>query len=277
MSNTHHYDLAASTACFPARWREQEMLAASALGVSRCEIALKGEDLNGSSRWPKLLEHSGLSCWSVHTPFGTEVDLSALDGGRRQQALSTVLKSVDLAAALGAGMVVVHGGAEPIPAQSRSDRLCAARESLWSVGERCEMLGLRLALEYLPRTCPGNSVEELMYLLSGLSRDLAGVCLDLNHANLGQALTESILALSGRIITVHASDNDGIDERHWLPGQGVINWEEALRALAQAGYGGPFMYEASRDREGGEVSAEVLRRNYDERIRPLLDEGEASA
>ncbi|NPV09371.1 MAG: sugar phosphate isomerase/epimerase [Anaerolineae bacterium] len=275
MSDALSYDLAYSSACFPPESREQEMLRAPELGVNRCEIALRLEDLNGTGRWPALLDRTGLVCWSVHTPFGASVDLSALE--RRTEAVGVVLESVDLAASLGAGMVVVHGGAEPIPADLRCQRLRAARESLRSVAERCEILGLRMALEYLPRTCPGNSVAELEYLLSGISPDVAGICLDLNHANLRQDLTSRILALSGRIITVHVSDNDGLDERHWLPGQGVIEWEAALRALVQAGYRGPFMYEASRDRSGGAVSSEVLFRNYERRIRPLLDQGVTGA
>lgn len=275
MSDVLGYDLACSSACFPPQSREREMHLAPELGVSRCEVALRLEDLNGTGRWPALLDRTGLICWSVHTPFGPSADLSALDG--RIEAVSLVLESVDLAASLGAEMVVVHGGAEPIPAELRSRRLRAARESLRSVAERCEILGLRMALEYLPRTCPGNSVAELEYLLSDINRDVAGICLDLNHANLRQDLATIILALSGRIITVHVSDNDGVDERHWLPGQGVIEWEAALRALAQAGYRGPFMYEASRDRGGGEVSSDALRRNYERQIRPLLEQGVTGA
>lgn len=270
------FDLACSSACFALEARERELLAAREAGIERLEFAVKPQDLGDHGRWQRLLDRSGLACWSVHTPFGAELDLSSLDEERRREALSTVLASVDLAASLGAGMVIVHGGAEPILAD-RPQRLSASRESVQAVAERCQALGLRLALEYLPRTCPGNSVAELDYLLSGLDPDLAGVCLDLNHANLTQDLGTSILALSGRIITVHASDNDGVDERHWLPGQGVIAWGPALRALAQARYQGPFLYESSRDREGGAVSVQVLRHNYDEQIRPLLEQGVTGA
>ena len=47
----------------------------------------------------------------------------------------------------------------------------------------------------------------------------------------------------GRLITLHISDNDGIDERHWMPGQGVIVWQQWAQILVTMGYAFPFIYE----------------------------------
>ncbi|MQY78678.1 MAG: hypothetical protein GH151_05700 [Bacteroidetes bacterium] len=48
------------------------------------------------------------------------------------------------------------------------------------------------------------------------------------------------------IVTVHMSDYDGIDERHWLPGDGIINWTNVISELVKNEYQGPFMFETSR-------------------------------
>jgi hypothetical protein len=32
------------------------------------------------------------------------------------------------------------------------------------------------------------------------------------------------------IISLHISDDDGIDERHWYPGNGVLSWNEITEA-----------------------------------------------
>lgn len=45
--------------------------------------------------------------------------------------------------------------------------------------------------------------------------------------------------------TLHVSDYDGIDEKHWLPGQGIVNWPEVIQALIETGYDGPFMMEVN--------------------------------
>jgi sugar phosphate isomerase/epimerase len=44
---------------------------------------------------------------------------------------------------------------------------------------------------------------------------------------------------------LHISDYDGVDERHWLPGQGIINWSEVVESLVSIDYGGPFMFESA--------------------------------
>ena len=49
--------------------------------------------------------------------------------------------------------------------------------------------------------------------------------------------------MGGRIITLHVSDYDFVDERHLLPGEGKNPWGEILRALEEVGYDGRFTYE----------------------------------
>lgn len=46
-------------------------------------------------------------------------------------------------------------------------------------------------------------------------------------------------------MTVHISDYDYVDERHWLPGEGKINWSDMMDALDDVGYTGTFLYELS--------------------------------
>lgn len=46
-----------------------------------------------------------------------------------------------------------------------------------------------------------------------------------------------------RIITTHVSDYDFVNERHWLCGEGDIDWEKLLKALNDVQYKGPWLYE----------------------------------
>ena len=43
----------------------------------------------------------------------------------------------------------------------------------------------------------------------------------MNHL-LGESHTDFMKALKHNIITTHLSDYDGVDERHWLPGEGIV-------------------------------------------------------
>ena len=46
-----------------------------------------------------------------------------------------------------------------------------------------------------------------------------------------------------KIVTAHVSDFDFYNERHWLPGEGKLDWQAILRALKEIGYQGPWLYE----------------------------------
>ncbi|MBC7237554.1 MAG: sugar phosphate isomerase/epimerase [Chloroflexi bacterium] len=189
------------------------------------------------------LRSSTVECWSVHAPFARGVDLSALDEEIRRSSLEALAEAFRFAGGLGCSLVVVHPSAEPIPVEERAARLERARASLAVVAEMARMEGVRAALEPLPRSCLGNTIAEMEALLEGMPEEHMGICLDVNHANVGQRLTDFIARLGPRILTLHISDNDGLDEKHWLPGEGVIDWQELVGALRRIGYRGPFLYE----------------------------------
>ena len=67
-------------------------------------------------------------------------------------------------------------------------------------------------------------------------------CFDMNHS-LRQSNVDFIRAIGNRIITVHASDYDMIDERHLLPFLGRNNWHEIMLALEEVNYNGVFTFE----------------------------------
>jgi len=54
-----------------------------------------------------------------------------------------------------------------------------------------------------------------------------------------------VRTLGSRITTLHISDNDGEQERHQMPGAGVIDWAEFTALLDEIGYAGPLMYETN--------------------------------
>ena len=51
--------------------------------------------------------------------------------------------------------------------------------------------------------------------------------------------------LADRIVTVHISDYDFINERHWLPGEGKNDWNALFAKFQEIDYNGVWMYEVS--------------------------------
>ncbi|MDD2496107.1 MAG: TIM barrel protein, partial [Tissierellia bacterium] len=49
----------------------------------------------------------------------------------------------------------------------------------------------------------------------------------------GQSCGEILYKWKERLFAVHLSDNDGICDRHWMPGKGHVNWSKITNLLKQ--------------------------------------------
>lgn len=184
----------------------------------------------------------GVEIWSCHLPFYPfeVVDLSALDPALRERTLVYYENLIAKASAVGITRFVAHPSGEPIPDAERKERLACAKDSLAKLAEIACRYGATIAVEDLPRSCLGNTAEELAELISASEK--LRVCFDVNH--LLQGTHSNFLQTVGdRILTVHISDYDFKDEKHWLPGEGDINWQELYQGLLATGYKGVWMYE----------------------------------
>ena len=243
--------LCVSTSVLGRTFTPEVIDALDAAGIPTVEVVGPGlgcsfdrPDVRGALR--ARLRDSHVRVRSVHLPYGGRLDLSQPDPSRRAAAVAATQDGLRAAAALGTSLAVVHPSAEPIDDAARPAHLDAARRSLEALAPLAADLGVPLAVECLPRTCLANTAAELAALVAGLDPTAVGVCIDVNHLNLRQAdLAQAVRTLGERLLTLHCSDNDGVDERHWLPGdpRGVVDWAGFFAGLAQVGYRGPFVYE----------------------------------
>ncbi len=201
---------------------------------------------------------------SVHAPHGWTYDLSAPDEGVWAGAMGHALAAIDLAVELDAPIVVFHASREPIGPEERPDRRAIARRALAAIADRCRQTGRRAAIELLPRTCLGNTHEELFALVDGLDPATVGFCLDTNHLmDRPDTLAAVVRAMGPRLTTLHISDYDGVDEKHWRPGQGVIDWRAFIEALAAIEYAGPFNFECTIEGDSAEERLRTLAATFD--------------
>ncbi|HEX6972633.1 MAG TPA: sugar phosphate isomerase/epimerase family protein [Limnochordia bacterium] len=217
---------------------------------------------------------SGLTLWSVHLPFGGPWDIAALDSSARAWAIRAQEELLGVAGSLGAQVAVIHPSAEPIADADRATAMALSREAFERLAQVARRHGVRLAAECLPRTCLARDSSEMAEILT--ASDALGICFDSNHL-----LTEtpaSFLERHGpRVVTVHLSDYDGVDERHWLPGRGVVDWPAVIARLAAAGYRGPAMFEVSPKRAVGPIGPADLVACWKELVARYRREEAASA
>ena len=211
----------------------------------------------------QVLADGGVEPRSIHTAFGQKLDISSLDPAVRAAGMQALTRGLDLAVQLGAQIVVVHPSSEPIDDEQRLARLAVAKESIAAFASAAQQAGRQVAIELLPRTCLGRTAEELLHLVAGVDPQAAGICLDTNHLMGRYAeLPTVVRALKGRLITLHCSDYDGVDEKHWPLLRGVIDWQAFIVALREIGFEGPLHYEAFLDGETPAARLASLQENY---------------
>lgn len=215
-------------------------------GIKAMEISLSPEmtDELDPKEVLKLSGETGVDVWSFHLPFYPfeTNNIASTDRGIREHSVLLQAECIKKAAVTGAKVAVIHPSAEPNPDNERQERLKCAKASLAVLSRVAQQNGMLLAVEDLPRTCLGNTAEEMGELVS--ADEGLKICFDTNHLLFGDN-TEFVKALGEKIVTVHISDYDFTDERHWLPYEGKNDWEKILTALEKNGYSGPFMYEVS--------------------------------
>jgi sugar phosphate isomerase/epimerase len=242
------------------------VIAASEIATLEVDARVFTEDGSRGSRialFQECAANADLAVASVHALFGREYDLSSPDAEIRRQGIETVRDALDAAGMLGARFVVVHSSSEPIEPEDREERFGLVRSALADLTQDSRRTDVVIAVELLPRTCLGNTSEELLRLIDGLDASCFGVCLDTNHLmDRPHTLPDVVVELGERLVALHLSDYEGVDEQHVLPGKGVIDWRSFLEALESIGYDGPFNYESGFGEETVEKRIEAVVANF---------------
>ncbi len=197
-------------------------------------------DLINYEEISRLSKAYNIMLWSYHLPFTPveEIELASLDSEVRKYTIKYLGELIKKASDIGVGKFVVHSSREF--EGERDEKIKYAMESLDILAEIANKEGAIICVEDLPRSCIGNTSDEILELLS--ANDKLRVCLDTNHL-MQEDVLSFVERVGDKIATLHISDYDFVNERHWLPGEGVIDWKKLYKALCDCGYDGVWMYE----------------------------------
>ena len=215
-------------------------------GITHIEISRSWSEYDDMNfeEIKRLAHKYGITLWSLHLPFANpeNVDASSLDEKIRQNTVKWWCSLIEKGAAIGIKIFVLHPscGAKSLDHKIRINHMAASKKSLKELAEFAEEKGVVIAVENQPRSSLSRSVEALAELVS--ADDRLRVCFDTNHLAGGDNLS-LLEKLGDKIITIHVSDYDFTDEKHWLPGEGKNDWQKIYKTLIQKGYTGPWLYE----------------------------------
>lgn len=183
---------------------------------------------------------AGMKPATAHLPFLHYWDISSCNKAERRLAIEAQRSLISHISDLHIPLIVLHPSFEPIDPTEREARLVLSAEAIADLGAHARERGVVLAVENLPRTCLGNCAADML-LLTDHGRS-ASICMDVNHLLL-ETHESYINQLGPYIVHTHMSDYDRTDEKHWLPGNGVIDWHALISRLTAVGYQGSYLFE----------------------------------
>ena len=197
-----------------------------------------------------FVKSTGLYFNAIHIPYGDQWDISRKDEAERQVSMENIRKLVEITKEFSPFTYILHSSFEPIMDEDRDVKLAALIKSV----KELRSLGVTIAIENLPRTCLMNTATEILSVIEAVGG--MPICIDVNHF-LRDITHKAVAAISKYAIATHISDHDYVNERHWLPEKGKIDFMQTIAALERAGYQGSFTYEL-------EAPLAEIKQNYEE-------------
>ena len=240
------------------------------LGVKRLVASIAvleavGNDKDFANFLVKASDRYGMSFFDAHAPcslttsLGTPLDI--------ELSTQTQLKTLQAASEIGVKVLTMHtcrtrlvkqfapesGPIEDINLSGAIDRTLKQLDILLPVAEK---LGITIALENL--FLPSTTATHLMKILQKAKHPNLGLCYDSGHAliieNQPNKKSESIAEwiacgwpnetvtfqadqldiMLNEVVTTHFHDNNGTNDQHLLPGDGIANWEAITNRIKNA-------------------------------------------
>lgn len=229
-----------------------------------------------------LLNSLHLKVHSLHAPF-SGVDIASLDEQERKNSLEHIKKSMESCSKIEGEIVIIH----PCSTETSGDDQSCLRaqnkteDSLCTLAALAEKLGIKLAVENMTgKRRVGSDTSELTELVSKINNSHLGLCLDTGHAFVGKEnvdLSKDVFECGKNLIALHIQDTDGKKDRHWLPGQGIIDWAQFMKDLASIDYQGVLTLEISGSPEFAERNVDHILPKAMESIKNVLELRESKA
>lgn len=175
-----------------------------------------------TARW---VREAGLEVDAIHVPYDGVCRLWDADPIVRDGAFGELLGFAEDCARFGFPRLVAHVASHLEMPPLRTDSL----EGFRRLARRTEELGVQAALE--------NTAHNafLRLVLDDPACDALRFCLDTSHAALRDGWEGLLRDYGSRLVCTHVSDNRGVEDDHFLPGRGSIDWQAVCVGLRDSG------------------------------------------
>jgi sugar phosphate isomerase/epimerase len=194
---------------------------------------------------------SGVVLNSIHSPLyfdtewgrGGEPPINIVDRDKKNRVASTdeIKRALETAEQMPFRYLVQHIG------NSGEDfdghKFEAALSSIEHLHAFAKPLGVKLLVENIPNDL--STPERLVELITTLHYDDIGICFDFGHAHMMTNVEQAWDIVSRHVRSTHVHDNNKDRDAHLFPGEGSIDWNDAMRVLNNAQHVPPLLLEVS--------------------------------
>ncbi len=184
---------------------------------------------------------TGIPLNSVHAPMFSDyewgkngqppLNIASLDRAQRVEAMDEIKRAIEIAEHIPFRFLVQHIGVgdEAFSEKKLDSAMC----SVAHLKAFAKPLGVKVVLENIPNelSTPERLVEFLN--ITHFHEDV-GFCFDVGHAHMMGSVEEAFSLMKPHIRTTHLHDNKKDKDAHLWPGEGNINWPEAMKLLSTA-------------------------------------------
>jgi sugar phosphate isomerase/epimerase len=186
---------------------------------------------------------------SVHAPLFADyewgrtgapaINVAAIDRASRVEAMDEIKRALELAEQIPFRFLVQHIG---VPGESFDDRkFDAGMTSIEHLRAFAKPLGVSILLENIPNEL--STPEKLLELIHAAHFEDVGICFDFGHAHLMSEVPLAFDTLKNHIRSTHVHDNARDRDSHLWPGDGSIDWKQAMELLRKAPHQPPLLLE----------------------------------
>lgn len=186
-------------------------------------------EIDQIARW---MQAFGLQLNDLHASAGVEKSWISAREYERLAGVELVKNRVEMAARLGADVIIMHVPAEPPDGEERDLFWSQLWKSLDALEPFARQQGVRIAIENL---FPDN-FETIERVLARYGPNYLGLCYDSGHDNICRGAMAGLERLKDRLISLHLHDNDGGGDQHRLLFSGTVDWARLAELIAGSAY-----------------------------------------
>lgn len=166
-----------------------------------------------------LAKQFGLKVDNIHLPYDDCNLLWSNNTIEREMYIKEVLNYLEGCKLSGADKVVMHTNRGSISGVD----FINGYKSFEKIVFLAEDIKIKVAVENTKK------FKYTDFILNEFASDYLGFCYDSSHDFInGESKGEILKKWKDKLFCVHLSDNDGLDDRHWLPTKGIVDFKSIV-------------------------------------------------